>query len=199
MILIVTTLLVGLVATFYFYLQKKWQLWTTMGIPVEQPKFPWGSVPEMVSRSKDMDQVMLRIARDHNWAPVVGGYMMHSPRIFIQDPELAKAVMVKDFSVFHDRMSPSLFHKFVAAGSKADNVMMHQLTLAPGELWRNLRTGFIFVQHLRGFLGQVCHFEICFYSTPRPNPTDDHKYSPLPSTDFDIAEVLVSFSAFIFS
>ena len=31
------------------------------------------------------------------------------------------------------------------------------------------------------------------------NATDDHKYSPLPSADFDIAEVLVSFSAFIFS
>ena len=31
------------------------------------------------------------------------------------------------------------------------------------------------------------------------NATDDHKYSPLPSADFDIAEVLVSFSAFIFT
>ena len=31
------------------------------------------------------------------------------------------------------------------------------------------------------------------------NATDDHKYSPLPSADFDIAVVLVSFSAFIFS
>ena len=31
------------------------------------------------------------------------------------------------------------------------------------------------------------------------NATDDHKYSPLPSEDFDSSEVLVSFSAFIFS
>ena len=30
------------------------------------------------------------------------------------------------------------------------------------------------------------------------NATDDHKYSLLPPTDFDIAKVLVSFSAFIF-
>ena len=30
------------------------------------------------------------------------------------------------------------------------------------------------------------------------NATEDHKYSPLPSADFDIAEVLVSFSTFIF-
>ena len=31
------------------------------------------------------------------------------------------------------------------------------------------------------------------------NATDDHKYSPLPSTDFDSSDVLVSFSALIFS
>ena len=31
------------------------------------------------------------------------------------------------------------------------------------------------------------------------NATDDHKYSPLHSADFDSSEVLVSFSAFIFS
>ena len=31
------------------------------------------------------------------------------------------------------------------------------------------------------------------------NATDDHKYSPLPSADFDSSGVLVSFSAFIFS
>ena len=31
------------------------------------------------------------------------------------------------------------------------------------------------------------------------NATEDHKYSPLPSADFDSSTVLVSFSAFIFS
>jgi len=31
------------------------------------------------------------------------------------------------------------------------------------------------------------------------NATDDHKYSPLPSADFDSSGVLVSFSEFVFS
>ena len=52
--------------------------------------------------------------------------------------------------------------------------------------------GFIVVQHLRGFLGQFFYLDICFLST---NATDDHKYSPLPSADFDSSEVLAdSFS-----
>ena len=32
------------------------------------------------------------------------------------------------------------------------------------------RAGFIFVQHLRGFLGQLCYLENCFLSTPRQMP-----------------------------
>ena len=60
------------------------------------------------------------------------------------------------------------------------------------------KAGFIFVQHLRGFLGQLCYLENCFLSTPRQMP-HDHKYSPLPSADFDSSGVLISFSAFIFS
>ena len=32
------------------------------------------------------------------------------------------------------------------------------------------RLGFIFVQHLRRFLGQLCHLEICFLSTLRQMP-----------------------------
>ena len=58
------------------------------------------------------------------------------------------------------------------------------------------KASFIFVQHLRGFLRQYLHLEICVLSTPRQMPQTI--YSPLPSADFDIAEVLVSFSAFIF-
>ena len=35
---------------------------------------------------------------------------------------------------------------------------------------QRITAGFIFVQHLRGFLGQLCFFEICFLSTPQQMP-----------------------------
>ena len=56
-------------------------------------------------------------------------------------------------------------------------------------------TGFIFVQHLRGLLGQLCQLEICFLSTPRQMPqtiTNISRCFPQ-ILSFDIAEVLVSF------
>ena len=59
------------------------------------------------------------------------------------------------------------------------------------------KAGFIFVQYL--VFRTVLPFGDWLFIHTSTNATDDHKYSPLPSADFDIAAVLVSFSAFIFS
>ena len=49
-------------------------------------------------------------------------------------------------------------------------------------------------------LGHLCHFGDLLFIHALTNATaHDHKYSLFPSADFDIAKVLVSFSAFIFS
>ena len=48
------------------------------------------------------------------------------------------------------------------------------------------------------FLSQCFLFGYLLFIHASTNATDDQKCSPLPSADFDIAKVLVSFSAFIF-
>ena len=45
----------------------------------------------------------------------------------------------------------------------------------------------------------VLPFEDLLFIQTSTNATNYHKYSPLPSEDFDSSEVLVSFCAFIFS
>ena len=49
------------------------------------------------------------------------------------------------------------------------------------------------------FLSPLYHFGSLLFIHISTNATEDHKYSPLPSADFDSSEGLVSFSAFIFS
>ena len=49
------------------------------------------------------------------------------------------------------------------------------------------------------FFRPVFPFGYLLFIHASTNATGDHKYSPLPFEDFDIAKVLVSFSAFIFS
>ena len=63
--------------------------------------------------------------------------------------------------------------------------------------WNRL---FIFVCNICRVLGgQLYHFGDLLFIHSSTNATDDHKYSLLPSADFDSSTVLVSFSAFIFS
>ena len=50
--------------------------------------------------------------------------------------------------------------------------------------------GFVFVQYLRVFM-PVLPFGDLLFIHASTNATEDHKYSQLPSADFDIAEVLV--------
>ena len=49
------------------------------------------------------------------------------------------------------------------------------------------------MQHLYGFFRPVMSFGKLHFIHTSTNATDDHKYSPLPSSDFDSSEVLVSF------
>ena len=53
-----------------------------------------------------------QIWEESKGAPVVGCYMMNQPFLLIQDPEIAKEVMVKQFSSFHDRQSPAMMDRW---------------------------------------------------------------------------------------
>ena len=143
MLLVVLTILLGLLALPYLFLKKRWGKLKKLGFPVIlEPKFPFGSVTPIVTKSESQYDVMYKVAQDTNWAPVVGVYMLHNPIVVIQDPDLAKAVLVKDFGSFHDRMNPDFLSAWGRTKQKADEIMLYQMTSSPGELWRNLRTTF---------------------------------------------------------
>ena len=69
-------------------------------------------------------------------------YSLHLPVMIVQDPELAKAIMVKDFDVFTDRQGPGIHKIIKKGGQKADQIMMTQMSNAQGDMWKSLRTTF---------------------------------------------------------
>ena len=74
-------------------------------------------------------------------------------------------------------------------------------TLIPTRSYRyviNIYHRLYFCATFAWFFRPVFPFGYLLFIHVSTNATDDHKYSPMPSADFDIAEVLVSFSAFIF-
>lgn len=63
--------------------------------------------------------------------PFHGMYMLHVPHLIINDPELIRLIMVKDFNYFQDR--GLYFNKEI------DPLSAH-LFFLPGEEWKYLRT-----------------------------------------------------------
>jgi len=142
MLLTAVVLLSAVLGLAYLYLQKCWSFWKGQGLPQIDPKSILGSMPFFITKSSPLDEGLIQIWEESKGAPVVGCYLMNHPLLMIQDPEIAKEVMVKQFSSFHDRQSPAMMDRWEYCQTWGDRVIARQMTMAPGELWKNLRTTF---------------------------------------------------------
>ena len=141
-IVTITCTVLGLVGLAYLYLQYKWNKWQKLGVKVLPPKFPLGSVPFIITGSESLRDGMARIAKETNWAPTVGAYLLHTPILIVQDPELAKTISVKDFAAFHDRYNPDTMKRWIPLMHPADKIILQDMFAATGEAWKRQRTTF---------------------------------------------------------
>ena len=141
MMLILISIILGLLALLYAYLQFKWSTWNGLDMKVLHPKFPFGSIPFTLTRSESWIEGMTRIARETNWAPAIGAYVLGNSILIIQDPDLAKQILVKDFGSFHDR-APDYLKECEHKLHLVDKLSTQNLLLASGETWKNLRSTF---------------------------------------------------------
>lgn len=134
---------IGLVILAYFWMWKvKWAHWKKLGVKYIEPTFPYGSLPELFNKKTSLSEATKKLAEDTKFVPYIGGYSLHLPVMIVQDPELAKAIMVKDFDVFTDRQGPGIHKIIEKGGQKADQIMMTQMSNAQGDMWKSLRTTF---------------------------------------------------------
>ena len=140
MILIFTYLVLGLAGLAYFYLQSKWNKWQKIGVRVVQPKFPLGSLPFIITGSESPREGLARMAKETNWHPIVGAYVLQNPVLLIQDPDLAKAIFVKDFANFQERLNPNIMKRWSPLMHQADKIVMHDMFSGTGENWKSQRS-----------------------------------------------------------
>merc|ERR1712038_1570947 len=106
-------ILLSLLLLLYRYVTKKFGKWEALGIPYSKGSFPFGSY----------------------------NFLLGKPVLAINDANLLKHIMVKDFDHFVDRQGAELMEKQFAGGD-TDKLWSRQLTSITGDEWKNVRSAF---------------------------------------------------------
>jgi cytochrome P450 family 6 len=114
----------------YVYFRVSFRYWNERGVPTLTPKVPFGDFNEAIFTKKRFPQIVNEFYTDFDGQKFGGLYTLTRPILLLRDPELIKAVLLKDFDKFNSRgfvinekKEPLQGHLFFLSGSK----------------WRNLR------------------------------------------------------------
>ena len=100
-------LLLGLLfAYLYWICTRRFDFFAKQGIPYEKPSFPFGSsnAKEVMMGRESFWRTDVALAESERFKDekVFGYFMMGQPTTIINDEELAKHILVKDFDHFTD-------------------------------------------------------------------------------------------------
>ncbi|KAJ6623032.1 Cytochrome P450 6a9, partial [Pseudolycoriella hygida] len=124
-------LVAALTAVTTFYLNRIFSYWQRRGIPYIKPTIPYGNFKGLGTKyfHGSMGQKLYNEMKGK--APFCGIYMFLEPVILALDLEFIKAILIKDFSHFHDRG--------IYFNEKDDPLSAHLFSIE-GSKWRHLRS-----------------------------------------------------------
>ena len=134
-------LLLGLALLFawlYRYVTKQFGEFSKRGMPFAKPSFPFGSsnAKKLFSGKLSFFDLEKDLAESDEFKSekVFGYFMMGQPTVVINDEELAKLVMIKDFDHFDE-----LRDFGYVTNTRENQLFNHMLTSMPGHKWRKIR------------------------------------------------------------
>ena len=124
-------LLASLLCLLYWKLCKSWHYWQERGVPGPPPSLlsPLGNAWPTYSTS-----FYRNLFHDFYGQPLVGLYAFTTPVLVVNDPELARQVLVKDFNHFVDRNREPTWGTGVS-----DAYWTHMMAFMVGDRWRRAR------------------------------------------------------------
>uniref|UniRef100_A0A1Q3FNR7 Putative cytochrome p450 n=2 Tax=Culex tarsalis TaxID=7177 RepID=A0A1Q3FNR7_CULTA len=126
------TLFLGLVASVWLFLDRRRNYWKMRNFPCSSdPALFFGDYKE-TNKTEHMSRTNQRLYREFKARklPVGGSILFVIQSAIVVDPELIKAILVKDFSSFHDRG--------IYNNPEVDPISGHLFALE-GQAWRQLR------------------------------------------------------------
>eukprot|EP00092_Neocalanus_flemingeri_P008738 GFUD01009411.1.p1 GENE.GFUD01009411.1~~GFUD01009411.1.p1 ORF type:complete len:510 (+),score=126.28 GFUD01009411.1:48-1577(+) len=123
---------------FYHYCTKQFDEFKKRGMPFAKPSFPFGSSnakSALMGEVSFFDVDRALAANEFKDEKIFGYFMMGQPTVVINDEELAKRIMVKDFDHFTD-LRPMGYE----AETKDAKIMKYQMAGLKGEQWKKVRS-----------------------------------------------------------
>ncbi|CAH0728504.1 unnamed protein product, partial [Brenthis ino] len=114
----------------YIWFQYKFTYWTKKGVFAPKPTFPFGNIQNVIKRKEQFFEPYCRNYYKYKHLPYVGVYCFNEPVLSINDLDLAKHVLIKDFDHFQ---SHGIF-----SGGAGDPLAGH-LFNKHGYAWKSLR------------------------------------------------------------
>ncbi|XP_015522048.2 uncharacterized protein LOC107225926 [Neodiprion lecontei] len=124
----------ALICAAYIYLKYvAYKYWSWKNIDFAKPVVPLGNLWPVVSVSTSIGELFRDIYLEFRKSRVVGVYMFHKPALVVNDPDVIRFILTKQFANFHDRG--------VYCNEKVDPLSGHLFSI-PGAKWKFLRTKF---------------------------------------------------------
>ncbi|XP_003704279.2 putative cytochrome P450 6a23 [Megachile rotundata] len=106
------------------------QFWRKLNVPGPKPNVVFGNLKGFITQKKSVSDIIKELYEAYKHEPVFGIFQARTPILVINDLDLAKDVLIKDFSLFVNRGIP-YFEKVEPLGQ--------HLFLLEAERWRPLR------------------------------------------------------------
>lgn len=135
MFILVAALILTFIVLFYKYVEHKQTYWKRLRVTSPTPAFFFGSYGDNMSGKRNNIEIYDELYKNFkNTDRVVGIYQMLKPELLVVDPALAKEILVKNFSSFHDTSFGKLLHL------ESDPLLARNPFFLCGQAWKDKRS-----------------------------------------------------------
>ncbi|CAD6208146.1 GSCOCT00010402001.2-RA-CDS [Cotesia congregata] len=97
------SLLIIFLVIYYYYFINNWNYWSSQDVVGPKPSIPFGTVGDIVIGKHNLGTYLQEIYTTYKKSKLVGVYRLRKPILIVNDLDLIKDVLIKDFSKFADR------------------------------------------------------------------------------------------------
>lgn len=100
--------IVALILMFYYYLTSTFDFWKVRGVPGPKPVPMFGNLKDVMLLRTSTCDYLKKLYQEYKNEPLVGIFTRRTPALIVQDSELIKDILIRDFSTFANRGIPVL-------------------------------------------------------------------------------------------